>query len=668
MANLSNNIALVALIVSLVALLIALGQALQQFLGTAEGYRRCAKQVIGPWHRLRWRHWIWTEFRYETHFVTPRFMLSSPRDFGDSEGQPTGLTTLKPGPRPSVRAWKWLRKSSREDAVLEAPAVLSRSVFMPVRDKVHGNHLRNRQRKPNARSSTHESVVDEEKVIEGSSSSALSTPVSNTRRLLQSENTASWLILLRQMHGIYVAGKTKRRASTQLNHYPRPKAPKNYQRPNDSRLDNGVETEVTVAFTEWVWDIMPNEISKPLATTTLGALIAFALRMGMQWRSLEMVRSQLLADGNGFSISFTEIPGLGMVAKLNNIGTHYAMPALIPGRAVDKMMCGIIPGARYLVDQDIPCVSDDRIVTIMPVIASRITSEKRLLELWDKHKFWETHNEAVSLLCEFLPVSSSSSTTHYFWGWAPTRQSVFSFYEARFAFWRHLKRREDEGSLDDEGLASVLQHLSYMQRTYSNDAFGLNAFLAVAAADGKDQEERLQTQSKFIEDGRSIFNWTTEWFLEHDFWTRDRSSDTSSFRTWYMHLVAAHCIMSYNAIVVACQRTDKNKAIPGWGDKYKEGHFSLKDRDYGIPIKYDFFNGHLYVIGEAYIEFLDHNDFGVLKYMRDQELGLSDHTVRTAWWVLMLRGIVWSMATMDARRGEPIPSSYYDNDTPVWIT
>lgn len=69
--GLTDNISVVALVVSLVALIIALGQIAQQLLGTAEGYRRCSSLVIGPWDRLRWRHWVWSEFRYETHFVCP---------------------------------------------------------------------------------------------------------------------------------------------------------------------------------------------------------------------------------------------------------------------------------------------------------------------------------------------------------------------------------------------------------------------------------------------------------------------------------------------------------------------------------------------------------------------------------------------------------------------
>ena len=69
--GLSDNVAIVALIVSLIALLIATAQMAGQFFATAEGYNRCSDTVLGPWHRLRRRKWVWTEFRFETRFITP---------------------------------------------------------------------------------------------------------------------------------------------------------------------------------------------------------------------------------------------------------------------------------------------------------------------------------------------------------------------------------------------------------------------------------------------------------------------------------------------------------------------------------------------------------------------------------------------------------------------
>lgn len=53
------NVAIAALAVAVVAFLIALGQLLQQLLGTADGYRRCRSSVIGGWSKLVRRRLKW---------------------------------------------------------------------------------------------------------------------------------------------------------------------------------------------------------------------------------------------------------------------------------------------------------------------------------------------------------------------------------------------------------------------------------------------------------------------------------------------------------------------------------------------------------------------------------------------------------------------------------
>lgn len=44
-------ISITALVISVVALVTTVLQVLQQYYGSAEGYRRCAKSVMGKWHQ-----------------------------------------------------------------------------------------------------------------------------------------------------------------------------------------------------------------------------------------------------------------------------------------------------------------------------------------------------------------------------------------------------------------------------------------------------------------------------------------------------------------------------------------------------------------------------------------------------------------------------------------
>jgi hypothetical protein len=75
MGGIDTNIAAAALAISLVAFITALGQFFQQYLATADGYRRCQRSVMGDWAqktRLRWR---WREFRFETLYTTPEIIM-----------------------------------------------------------------------------------------------------------------------------------------------------------------------------------------------------------------------------------------------------------------------------------------------------------------------------------------------------------------------------------------------------------------------------------------------------------------------------------------------------------------------------------------------------------------------------------------------------------------
>ncbi|CAG8972634.1 hypothetical protein HYALB_00005403 [Hymenoscyphus albidus] len=73
-----NVFGLTALIVSLVALVTTVLQVLQQYFSSAEGYRRCAKSVMGDWSQGTHRRLVWREFRVEVVFETPVILIAHP--------------------------------------------------------------------------------------------------------------------------------------------------------------------------------------------------------------------------------------------------------------------------------------------------------------------------------------------------------------------------------------------------------------------------------------------------------------------------------------------------------------------------------------------------------------------------------------------------------------
>jgi hypothetical protein len=70
-------LAIVALLISLVALFVSLGQLFQQYLGTADGYRRCLPSVMGVWGTKTQLHWRKREFRFETIYYVPKLTIET---------------------------------------------------------------------------------------------------------------------------------------------------------------------------------------------------------------------------------------------------------------------------------------------------------------------------------------------------------------------------------------------------------------------------------------------------------------------------------------------------------------------------------------------------------------------------------------------------------------
>jgi hypothetical protein len=140
-----------------------------------------------------------------------------------------------------------------------------------------------------------------------------------------------------------------------------------------------------------------------------------------------------VADGNGFSLTCTQVQGTGLVASFTARGWIDRSPtfsALILNKATDKMTCGIIPKASRLVDRDFYCIRDDRQVDVLAAIIDQIDLESGVKRLLTKY-FPESGtsgkepskiaaaNETAILLCEFLPIAevSSIATQHYFYCW-----------------------------------------------------------------------------------------------------------------------------------------------------------------------------------------------------------------------------------------------------------
>jgi len=65
------------------------------------------------------------------------------------------------------------------------------------------------------------------------------------------------------------------------------------------------------------WDLMPPDVVRPLASTTLGTLVAIAHRLGMVFMDFTPRDGKIRAEGLGQSLSATLLRGMGIVVEYN---------------------------------------------------------------------------------------------------------------------------------------------------------------------------------------------------------------------------------------------------------------------------------------------------------------------------------------------------------------
>lgn len=125
------------------------------------------------------------------------------------------------------------------------------------------------------------------------------------------EDLVSWHFLLDTLHSFQ---------QEQLNNKfdPVPMNPSQFQ-----KMDQGIAI-ICVKPRIRSSDLMPPDVVRPMASTTLGVLISMAHRLGMVWTDLSLRSGQLHAEGHGQSFSATLMRGMGLVVEYNESQSFYS--------------------------------------------------------------------------------------------------------------------------------------------------------------------------------------------------------------------------------------------------------------------------------------------------------------------------------------------------------
>ena len=701
------SIATAALAVSLASLLIASLTLFKGLLETAEGYKKCGKPSIGPWSQLRWRRWRWFQLRFETRFIAPRISIHKrlPDGLPVRGDRLVSLRNIRPAKSNSDPvSWRPTSHLSRKYALSQCERILATTLHIE-----------------------HVELADLE---------------SQTIGTFPSENKVSWLLLLQSLRKLamvdatppimrYTAPKTHNLTGSQsipssaqmpvTHRFPSQQSNTEIA-PRTSGLSNrnamsmretpiandasmadpstaprllanaesgcrrsspgSVPTEFVISFLEWTWDIMPKDASRPMAKITLGEIITLGFRLGMRWR-VDLAKETFVAHGQGFGLTCTRQGDMDLVATFTKRQWDTDMddlPSLIPNRATDKLMCGIIPVSSGLLGEDIHCTSDQCPTDVLSAILERLkrsitSDQKGLIDKTFKMKTDESFealqaadpsqvgqsiasNDAVALMCEFLPMpAASAATLHYFPGWTSSlegqRFSIFNRPKGWSAFLSQLTGEfcssDEQIYIQAEAMGITRCTVQLLQSvTYSLSEVSTGIDLAEKAVmNCKSMSENLASTCL------DAFNSISDWF-------REPHIDQQH----YASLVSTHCYMCVK-LSQACTRWQEESF--GFEDQWDEDdslsmilHLYMKDIDAYVARGEGLFGEYMASKQSDHIGVREQNDH------ETQEKVFRIRTV-LAWRLMTLRGIAWSMSTYGTSMGEPVPSSCFDHPRNVWI-
>ncbi|KAL1865371.1 hypothetical protein Daus18300_007261 [Diaporthe australafricana] len=658
----SDRVSIVALLVSLIALIVALLQALQQYSATADGYRHCAESVIGPWHKTRRRRPVPSEFRFETIYDAPFIRLLT---FSEYAGQIKN--------RHSKRV-HLLYPLSKEPCC-EGERLLIETVH-PSKESPEG-WLAHFPKWTGLRGTSGQIQADDD-----------DEKGRNLPRMEHEEPSSalvSWISFLRALHLTYslydqAINEVYQRtpwSSPCLNDGPNHEP----DRCDWCGWDRSNPTQPVVDQQTIQWDFRGGNVTLPVAQTRLGDIILFALRMGMQWRRIEVESSTLMAVGNGYSLSSANRSGL--IVTFTSTRVHDPPRSIVPSQYADKFLFGILPGDPDLVKRDFSMVGRRGEIYSAESIFKTILELNGLRAEDDRIDLGTltAGHDLKKLLCPFLLQPYSASATVRFVGWPFHRaESFLHYYESRVAF---LQQLSDEvihdphqyTEQDVESLRHVKAQLDQLKDNHASDFYCID-FTPRYTIQASGANKVSDSSILFGQICESIFKNCTE-SLEKHAWGQKIIKSHEDSSTRYVLLVAAHTIMTKNAIDKADQEFHEaedllRKRITGrrlrssdWAEAIQlERQAPVEAREYHLR------NPHFYFRMKRIVQDMKSEDRGIRQELAKFRVEVTDAEAQLAWWMMMIRGIAWDMSCYREPWPAdelPVPSTFYGDPTPVML-
>ncbi len=270
-------VAIAALIVSGIAFVVTAFQTLQQFFSSAQGYSSCRDDTIGLWSTFTRRRWPWLQFRLRVFYAVPVIFVAPP----NNKSGPLGHTSVK-----TILYFTGTTES------YSAAHVWTPEEFDRRQDK--------RVKGPDTRETIH--TADNE--------------------------LANWLALLMALQRMERESREWQRKMFNRS-----------DRDPYGKLKNPHSLAIAMQEKKRSWDTMPDSLKKPYATTTMCHIIEMLAMLGVYWKDFDRDNDKYRAQGNGFRVTGSMVPTLGVAFTFEKIGkTWFQENRVIPNDNV-KMLC-----------------------------------------------------------------------------------------------------------------------------------------------------------------------------------------------------------------------------------------------------------------------------------------------------------------------------------------
>lgn len=664
-----------ALLVSLIALVVAFLQLCQQYFATADGYRNCAESVIGPWHRTRHRRPVPSEFRFETVYDAPLIRLLSISEFADrindSDEHEKRVHLLYPlNAKSCCEGEHLLHQTVRPPQSFPEAVPDGWRSKMPAWTGLRGipkGHKASYDGEKGDRTSPRQNEQQ---------SSALVSWIgefSEDRKFWRTcidcvRDFAAFMTELYSTYKLY--GQVSNGGDLRAD-WIREEIEQYKQR---SHVTSN-PTQPVVDQQRVHWDFHGIEITRPVAQTRLGDIIIFALRMGMEWRTIDVESGTLLAVGNGYSLSSSNRHGL--LVTFTSARHHERPPSIIPSQYADKMLFGILPGDPDLVKKDFGMVRRGGKKDDAESILEKILEPLGLDEEKSRIKFdlMAARNDLQKLLCPFLSQKCANNAIVRFAGWPRHRAASFlGFFESRVAFVQKLdaELRLETSQYTEQDLKSlrdVKTLLDELKDSYPSDFYCLN-FTTRQRLPATGSRQDSSTLKVFLEKCESIFESCTGVLKMHN-WHREVGNRREGGPTKYALLVAAHIAITNDAIEDADTEFQEAEARLGRPRRSDWADFIGLEQQAPPRARHQLGNLRFYFRMNKIIEHMKSEDRGIRQELA--KLGVEELTeaeAQLAWWIMMVRGIAWDMSCY--REPWPadqdlVPSTFYGDPTPVML-